>query len=46
MLERIVQNKLPIQKALLVLDEDIYISDQEFSMISSVVEALSPIKML
>ena len=44
MLERIVQIKIPIQKALLDLDENIYVSDQEFSMISSVVEALSPIK--
>ena len=44
MLERIAQIKFPIQKALLDLDEDIYVSDQEFSMISSIDEALNPIR--
>ena len=43
MLERIVQIKIPIQKAMLDLDENINVSHQELSLISSVVEALSPI---
>ena len=45
MLERIIQIKLPIQKALLDLGyEDINIRDQEIEVISSIVEAINPIK--
>ena len=45
MLERIIRIKLPIQKALLDLGvEDINIVDQEFEVISSIVEALKPIR--
>ena len=44
MLERTIQIKLPIQKALLDLGEDKYLSDQEIAVISSTVEALNPIK--
>ena len=44
MLERTIQIKLPIQKALLDLGEDIYLSDQEIAVIFSIVEALNPIK--
>ena len=44
MLERTIQIKLPIQKALFDLGEDIYLSDQEIAVISSTVKALNPIK--
>ncbi|KAI6648314.1 hypothetical protein LOD99_12123 [Oopsacas minuta] len=44
MLERIIQIKLPIHKALLDFGEHIYLSDQEIAAISSIVEALNPIK--
>ena len=45
MLERIIRIKLPFQKALLDLGvEDINIVDQEFEVISSIVEALKPIR--
>ena len=44
MLERTIEIKLPIQKALLDLGEDIYLSDQEIAVISSIVEALNAIK--
>ena len=44
MLERTIKIKLSIQKALLDLGEDIYLSDQEIAVMSSIVEALNPIK--
>ncbi|KAI6658832.1 hypothetical protein LOD99_15157 [Oopsacas minuta] len=44
MLERIIQIKLPIHKALLYFGEHICLSDQEIAAISSIVEALNPIK--
>ncbi|KAI6650156.1 hypothetical protein LOD99_6073 [Oopsacas minuta] len=44
MLERIIQIKLPIHKALLDFGEHICLSEQEIAAISSIVEALNPIK--
>ena len=44
MLERIIQIKLPVQKALLDFGGHICLSDQEIAAISSIVEALNPIK--
>ena len=45
MLERILQIKVPTQKALLDLNQGIYFTDEEFALISSIVDALNPIKM-
>ena len=45
MLERIVQIKVPTQKALLDLNQGIYFTDEEFALISSIVDAMNPIKM-
>ena len=44
MLERIIQIKLPIQKALLDFGEHVSLSDQEIAAISSIIEAFNPIK--
>ena len=44
MLERIVEIQIPVQKTLLDLNSDIRISDEEFSQISHIVQALDPIK--
>ena len=44
MLERIVKIKIPIQKALLDLNQGMYFTDEEFALISSIVDALTPIK--
>ena len=44
MFERIVKIKLPVQKALLDLHEMDNLSDQEFTVISSIIQSLGPIK--
>ena len=45
MLNRLLQIKVPTQKALLDIDQGIYFTDEEFTLISSIVEALNPIKL-
>ena len=44
MLERISEIQIPVQKALLDLNSDIKISDEEFGQISRIVHSLGPIK--
>ena len=44
MLERIGEIQIPVQKALLDLNSDIKISDEEFGQISRIVHSLGPIK--
>ena len=43
MLERIVKLRIPIHKALLDLDIDIKLNDEEFQQINNIVQALNPI---
>ena len=45
MLERIVKLRIPIHKALLDLDIDIKLNDEEFHHINNIVQALDPIKL-
>ena len=45
MLEIIVQIKVPTQKALLDLNQGICFTDEDFALISSIVDALNPIKL-
>ena len=44
MLERIVKIQMPVQMALLDLNSDIKISDEEFGQISLIVQSLGPFK--
>ena len=45
MLERIVKLRIPIHKALLDLDIDIKLNDEEFHHINNIVQALDPIEL-
>ena len=46
MLERVVQIKVPIHKALLDFNQGMYFTGEEFAIISSIVDALNPIKIV
>ena len=45
MLERIVKLRIPVHKALLDLNIDIKLNDEEFQQINNIVQALDPIKL-
>ena len=45
MLERIVKLRIPVHKALLDLNIDVKLNDEEFQQINNIVQALDPIKL-